>query len=164
MITRAALKHFSLPFQLLLVILAAGCKHKLPPVDTSRLDIRLTEANSPKEVEDIVRASLLEKYSSTNIAEGYSIYQVTNAQARWVFAKVYNAPRGLSMFNLYCHEQEGPESWRLRAYVPLNAHYYTNSDDWGLTFQTDHNYVNALFRGRVIFTGISRMGLTNGSS
>jgi hypothetical protein len=163
MSSRPTLKFSSLTLRLLLVILAAGCKHDCPSVDTARLDIRLTGAKSPEEVEDMLRASLVEKYSSTNIAEGYTIYQVTNGQARWVFAKVYNAPKGLSMFNLYCYEQEGPESWPLRAYVPLNTHYYTDSDDSDLTFHTDHEYVKAIFRGKVIFTGISKMGVTNGS-
>ena len=88
------------------------------------------------------------------------MYHVTNGPAKWVFAKVYNAPRGLGMFNLYCYEQEQPDFWPLRAYVPVNAHYYTNSDDWGLNFQIDQNYVKVIFRGRVIFTGISKMGLT----
>ena len=65
------------------------------------------------------------------------------------------------MFNLYCYEQEGPQFWALRGYVPLNAHYYTNSDDWNLSFQPDHEFVKVVFRGRVIFTGISNMGVIN---
>src|SRR5882724_1544834 len=158
---RPALKT-TLAIQVLVGLLATGCKHDCPLGDGPRLDISLTGAKSPGEIENMMRTSLAEKYSPTDIAEGYTICQVTNGPARWVFAKVYNAPRGLNMFNLYCYEEETPEFWALRSYVPVNAHYYTNSDDWDLTFRIDHEYIKVVFRGRVIFTGISKMGLTNG--
>src|SRR5258707_124383 len=144
-------------------VLASGCKLDCPSADGSVLDISLTGANSPEEIKNKVKASLEEKYPSTYVGNSYTIYQVTNGPARWIFAKVYNAPRGLSMYNLYCYEQEGPESWVLRGYVPLNAHSYTNSDDWRLRFQTDGEYVKVVFRERIIFTGISKLGLTNGT-
>ncbi len=146
---------------LLVGALALGCNFDRPPGDSSSLDIGLTGANSPQDIENKIKASLAEKYPSTDTTHSYTIYQVTNGPARWVFAKVYNAPRGLSMFNLFCYEQEGPHFWPLRGYVPLNAYYYTNSDDWDLTFQTDREYVKAIFRGRVIFTGLSQSGVTN---
>jgi len=57
------------------------------------------------------------------------------------------------MFNLYCYEQEKPGNWLLRAYVPVNAYYYTNGLDRGLTFKLNGDYVEAVFRGAIVFTG-----------
>ena len=136
----------------MLGILTGSCKYHPPSVDGARLRMRLTEAMSPKEIEDMVRASLAEKYASTNIAKGYTMYQLTNGPARWVFAKAYNAPRGLAMFNLYCYEWEKPDVWLLRGYVPVNEYYYTNGYDPELKIQIDNEYVKVVFRGVVIFT------------
>jgi hypothetical protein len=67
------------------------------------------------------------------------------------------------MFNLYCYEQEKPGNWLLRAYVPVNAHYYTNSPDYytnapesELTFRSDDGYLKVFFRKEVIFTVTSK--------
>jgi len=80
------------------------------------------------------------------------MYQITNGLARWVLVKANNAPRSLDMFNLYCYEWEKADTWLLRAYVPVNAYYYTNSLDRELNIQIDNEYVKVTFRGVFILT------------
>lgn len=135
-----------------MMMLVASCKHYRPVVDPFRLDLSITEVRSPEEIEDIVRASLAKKYSPTNIAEGYTVYNVTNGPARWVFLQASNAPRGLGMFNLYCYEWKKPDLWLLSGYVPVYECLYPNMDDPCLSFELDKDYVNVVFRGAVIFT------------
>ena len=143
-------------------VLAGSCRHPRRSADGSRLDVRLTGGDSPEDIENMIRASLAEIYSPTNIAGSYTMHQVTNGPARWVFIQVGNAPRGLNMFNLYCYEQEKPGNWLLRAYVPVNAAYYTNSLDRELHIQTDDDSLKVLFRGAVIFTSGSQQKLIGG--
>ncbi len=147
----------ALAFALVVVvgILSGSCRHPRRSVDGSRLDIRLTGADSPEEIENMIRASLAEKYSSTNIADGYRMYQVTNGPVRWVFVLAANAPRGLGMSNLYCYEWKRPDLWLLRSYVPVYESFYTNSLDRELYIQIDNDYVKVAFRGVVIFTSTS---------
>ena len=122
----------------------------------------LTGAGSPEEIKNMIHEIVAQMYSPTNVTGSYSMHQITNGLGRWVFVQVFNAPRGLNMFNLYCYEWEWErqDPWVLRAYVPVNAHYYTNSFDRELHFQNDGDYVKVIFRDRVVFTGISKMGLT----
>jgi hypothetical protein len=152
--TRSTKTDLALTIALVVVagIFTAGCGHNRPSVDDSRLDIRLTGADSPEDIESKIRASLVRKYSTADVADSYRTYQITNGPTRLVFVKAYNAPRGLNMFNLYCYEQERPDNWLLRAYVPVNAYYYTNSLDHELSFQVDNEYVKVFFRGLVVFT------------
>lgn len=137
-------------------VLAGSCQHPRRSADGSRLDVRLTGADSPEEIENMIRASLKEMYSPANIAGSYTMHRVTNGPAHWVFVQVGNAPRGLNMFNLYCYEQEKPGNWLLRAYVPVNAYYYTNGIDRGLSFKIDGDYVKVGFRGATVFTSASK--------
>jgi hypothetical protein len=138
------------------VILAGSCRHCPPSVDGSRLDVSLTGADSPEQIENMIRASLAYRFPPTNIAGSYTMYQVTNGLLRCVFFQVGNAPRGLDMFNLYCYEQETSNIWLLRGYVPVNAHFYTNSLDRGLRFHVDNDYVKVLFRDAIVFTITSK--------
>jgi hypothetical protein len=133
-------------------VLTGSCRHRQPTGYGSRLDMKLTGADSPAGIENMVRASLAEMYPGEDIAESYKMYYVTNGPARLVFAQVGNGPRGLYMFSLYCYEQERPDTWLLRAYVPVNAYYYTNSLDRNLSIRMDNEYVRVVFRGVVIFT------------
>lgn len=133
-------------------ILAVSCKTCRHSVDGSRLDLRLTGADSPEDIERKIRAILAEKYSPEDVAGSYTMYHVTNGLARWVFVKTYNAPRGLNAFNLYCYEWESSDIWLLRGYVPINAYFYTNSLGRELSIQIDNDYVNVVFRGSVVFT------------
>lgn len=116
------------------------------------LDMALTAADSPGEIERLVQASLAKKYSGHEVRDGYTIYPLTNGSTRWMFYQVYNAPRGLAMFNLYGYESRNSEVWRLVSYVPVNLYYYTNSDDRGLKFLIEGDYLNVVYREVVIFT------------
>jgi hypothetical protein len=147
---------------ILVVAFTEACRHCPPSVDGSRLDINLTAADSSDEIEQRIRASLAEKYSATNIGAGYTMYHVTNGPMRWVFVKAYNAPRGLAIFNLYCYEQQSPDTWLLRAYVPVNVYYYTNSLDHGLHFQINDDDINVEFRDVTVFTTASRKKMSGG--
>lgn len=151
--TRPAKIHITIGAALVLLgAVAGGCRQKPAASDGFRLRVRLTEAASPQEIEDMARSSLVGQYPGEDIADACRIYQVTNGPSRLVFAQVGNAPRGLNMFNLYCYEQERAGLWLLRAYVPVNAYYYTNSPDRTLNFQSYDGYVNVVFRGSVIFS------------
>jgi hypothetical protein len=156
--TRPAEIGFAIALALVMVagIFTGGCSHCRPSVDSSRLDIRMTGADSPEDIENRVKASLAEKYAHEDMTDSYTMHHVTNGPARWVFVKAYNAPRGLNMFNLYCYEQEKPGNWLLRAYVPVNAYYYTNGLDRDVTFKIDDDYIKVVFRGEVVFTGASK--------
>lgn len=151
--TRPAKIAITLAVVVVVGVLAGSCRHPRQSADGSRLDARLTEADSVEDIENMTRASLAEIFSPANIAGSYTMHQVTNGSARWVFVQVGNAPRGLNMFNLYCYEQEKLGNWLLRAYVPVNAYYYTNGLDRSLTFKISGDYVEAIFRGAVVFTG-----------
>jgi len=133
-------------------ILTGSCTHYQPSLDGSRLHMRLTGADSPEEIENMLKATLAEKYLHEDMTGSYRTYQITNGPSRWLIAQVANAPRGLSMYNLYCYEWDRSDVWLLRAYVPVNEHFLTNSLDEELKFQTDNEYVKVAFRGVVIFT------------
>jgi hypothetical protein len=153
MCTRPATIHIAIAAALILLgTLAVGCRHKPVVSDGFRLRMSLTEAASPRQIEDMARRSLVQQYQDEDIADAYRIYQITNGPSRLVFAQVGNGPRGLNMFNLYCYEQEREGLWLLRGYVPVNAYYYTNGTDRTLNFQPYHGYVNVVFRGSVIFS------------
>jgi hypothetical protein len=140
-----------------------GCDRDRPSIDGSRLDLAVLGAKSQDEIEDKIRKSLLNKYSLTNVAEGYSIFHVTNRTVRWVFVQAANAPRGLSMFTLYCYEWNQPDLLLLRGYVPVFVSEFTNGQDWSLRFEADKNYVNTIFRGEIIFTIASDKGAVDRS-
>jgi hypothetical protein len=156
MLTRRAENTLTITLVIIVGILTGSCRHYRPSIDGSRLDIRLTEAKSPEEIENIIKVSLAEKYLQEDMTDSYTMYHVSNGPTRWVFVKAYNAPRGLNMFNLYCYELERPDTWLLRGYIPVNAYYYTNSLDRELKIQTNNDYIEVVFRGRVVFTIASR--------
>jgi hypothetical protein len=158
MCSRPTQIHFAFIITLVVIVgfAAASCRYSRSATDGARLDASVTAIDSPGEIERIIRSSLAEKYLATNIAEGYTMHQVTNGPIRWLFVKAFNAPRGLDMFNLYCYEQENPSNWLLRAYVPVNAHYYTNGLERDVTIEMDDNYTKVVFRGKVVFTGASK--------
>jgi hypothetical protein len=137
-------------------VLAEGCRHCQPDIDGPRLDIRLMGADSPDEIEQMIRASFAARCLPKDIAEGYTMYQITNGPARWVFVLAANGPRGLGMLNLYCYEQARPDKWTLRGYVPLLMHYYTNSVERELHFQTNDSHINVEFRDVTVFTTASQ--------
>ena len=141
---------------ILVVAFTEACRHCPPSIDGSRLDIKLTAADSSDEIERRIRASLAEKYSVTNITAGYTMYHLTNGPVRWIFVKAYNAPRGLAIFNLYCYEQQNPDTWLLRAYVPVNVYYYTNNLNSGLHFQLNDDRINVEFRNVTVYTTASQ--------
>src|SRR2546423_5241726 len=114
MCARRNLERPAVAFAVLLALVLAGCEHAYRGADGSRLDIRLTGPRSPEDVENMIRRSLAQIYPSKDTAESCTIYRVTNSAAHWGFAKAYNAPRGLNMFNVYCYAEEGPDSWSLR--------------------------------------------------
>jgi hypothetical protein len=152
MFTRRTENALAISLVIAVGFLAGGCRHYQPPNYGSRLDMRLTGANSPADIENMIRETLAEIYPGEDIAESYKMYYVTNVPAPLVFAQVGNGPRGLYMFSLYCYEQERPDTWLLRGYVPVNAYYYTNSLDRNLSIQMDSEYVKVAFRGEIIFT------------
>jgi hypothetical protein len=133
--------------------LAGCCTDHRPRADCARLDIALTEAESPQRAQDMIMASMSSAFSPAELPRSYSVYYATNGPSRWFFIRAANAPRGLDMFNLYCYEQQGPGPWLLRGFIPVNAYYYTNSSDRDLTINLEGGYVNVVFRGAVIFTG-----------
>jgi hypothetical protein len=137
---------------IVLGVLVASCRHEPVPRDSFRLRLRYTEAQSPQEIEAVVRNSLMEKYPAGDIASGYTMHHVTNGPSAFLFIQAWNAPRGLSIFNLYCYERARANLWLLRGYVPVNEYYYTNSPDRALDFRINGGYVNAVFRGHVIFS------------
>ena len=151
--TRPAQIGFAIASTLIVVvgIFTGGCRH-CRPADSARLDIRMTGADSPEDIENKIKASLAKKYVHEDMTDSYTMHHVTNGPARWVFVKAYNAPRSLNMFNLYCYEQEKPGNWLLRAYVPVYEYYYTNGLDYDVTFKIDGDYVKVVFREMVIFT------------
>jgi hypothetical protein len=149
---RLATKAQALAITILSGMLAGSCGHYRPAVDGPRLDMSLAEAKSPEDIKAWVLKSLEQKYGHEDMTGSYALYNVTNGPARWLLLQAYNAPRGLNMFNLYCYEYQRSNVWLLRAYVPVNAHYLTNSLDPKLAIQTDNGYVNVVFRGSVIFT------------
>lgn len=161
--TGRAEKAAALALVMALGLTTESCRPYRLSVDGSRLDVRLTGARSPEEIEATVLRSVAEKYGREDMTDSYRMYHVTNGPARWLFVRAYNAPRGLDMFNLYCYEREGPDLWLLRAYVPVNAYYYTNSLERKLDIQTDDEYVKVVFRGVTIFTSPCRGRNRSGS-
>ena len=109
-------------------------------------------SGSSQAIEDLIKSSLAWKYPADQIKAGYTLYPVKHGLNRWLFCKVYNAPRGLNMFNLYCYEWQNPDTWVLRAYVPMNLHSLPYSDNNELKFAEDGDYLNVLFRKIVIFS------------
>ena len=136
----------------LTAVLLAGCQHHPTITDSSRLDIRVTGADSSEEIENMIRVSVAEKYAPGNLEDGYRMYGMTNGATRWIFVQASNAPRGVGMFNLYCYSKEGQSMWLLRSYVPVYESAYTNSSDRELQIHADNDYVKVVFRGKVIFT------------
>jgi hypothetical protein len=115
-------------------------------------------ADSPVEIEQMIRASFAERCSPKDITEGYTTYQITNGLTRWEFVLAANGPRGLGMLNLYCYEQVSSNNWLLRSYVPLLMHYYTNGVDRELLIQADDDHVSVAFRGMDVFTSPKMKG------
>lgn len=151
----------SVKIVLIAALLTTGCKQSNPLAETDHLDIKYTGADSPNEIELRIRQDLSEKfkYPGYGTVDGaYTLYHVTNGPSRFLFAAVGNAPRGVDMFNLYCYEQESQSNWLLRAYVPVNAYYYTNTigspydADYQLRFLVESEYVKVVFRGKAVFT------------
>lgn len=156
--TRSANTAYAVTITLIIVvgIFSVGCRLCQPAIDGPRLNTRLMGADSPNEIEQMIRASFAKRCSQKDIAEGYTTYQVTNGLTRWEFVLAANGPRGLGMLNLYCYEQEGSHNWLLRSYVPLLMHYYTNGVDRELLIKTDGDHINVAFRGVVVFTSASQ--------
>lgn len=117
-----------------------------------RLRMALTYTDNIGEVDDLIRSSFAQKYAGFKLSDGYSIYSATTGSSRWLIFKVFNAPRGLGMFNLYCYESRGSESWILRSYVPVNWMLYTNTDALELQLSMAGEYFNVLFRNVAVFT------------
>ena len=113
--------------------------------------MRLTHVTS-EEIEAFIKSSLAFKYPASQITHGYTIDTISHGTNKWLFCKAYNAPRGLNMFNLYCYESQNSDTWALRAYVPMNLHNFPYAEDQQLTFVNDGNYLNVLFRNKVIFS------------
>ena len=143
------------------VFLTLGCKHQRESNDSDRLDVKFWGADSTNEIELRIRQKLEAKFRHPGygtVDGAYTLYHVTNGPSRFLFAAVGNAPRGLDAFNLYCYEQESQSNWLLRAYVPVNAYYYTDSTgspynaDYQLHFLVESDYVKVIFRGVVIFS------------
>src|SRR6266404_5962035 len=120
MFTRRAQNAITIALAIVVGILTGSCRHYAPPLDGSRLDMKLTGANSPEEIEKMLKGTLTEKYLHEDMTGSYRTYEITNGPSRWLIAQVANAPRGLSMYNLYCYEWASPDVWLLRAYVPVN--------------------------------------------
>jgi hypothetical protein len=128
----------------------SGCKRHDYLSDGSFIDLRLTVANSPGEIEGRFREVVAGRYE--NPANGLSIYQVSNSSSHFVFLQAYNYPRGLPIFSLYCYEQTAPDKWRLRSFVPVNEDYFTNNDTRTLRFDVEGQNVNAIYRGSTVLT------------
>ena len=115
------------------------------------LDNRVIHGTS-EEIEAFFKSSLAFKYPDSQSSDGYTIYTISHGTNKWLFCKAYNAPRGLNMFNLYCYESQSSDTWALRAYVPMNLHYFPYDEDQELRFENDGGYLNVLFRKTVIFS------------
>ena len=98
----------------------------------------------------------MELYSSTNIEGLCKFQKITNGPEHWLFAQLWNAPRGIVEFNLYCYKQERPDLWSLHGYVPVHSSLFTNGYDQELAFKFDENYLKVVFRGDVVFTAASK--------
>ena len=134
----------------------SGCERHDYRSDGSFLDLRLTVASSPREIEVVFRDLLAARYE--NPADGFSIYSVSNANTHFMFVRAFNYPRGLAVFSLYCYEKTSPSEWRLRAFVPVNEYYYTNDNTRTLRFDAQGEHVNAKFRGVTVLTVASIHG------
>ncbi len=134
-----------------LATIACSCAHQNSTTKGLVLQLGATSVSS-QEIDDLIKSSLAWKYPAGQINEGYKIYPVEHGANRWLFCKVYNAPRGLNMFNLYCYEWQNRGTWVLRAYVPMNLHYFPYADSQELEFAKDGDYLNVLFRKIVIFS------------
>lgn len=131
-------------------LVLSGCKRHDYRSDGSFIDLRLTVANSPGEIERMFREVLAGRYE--NPTNGLSIYQVSNSNSHFVFLQAFNYPRGLAVFSLYCYEQTAPDSWRLRSFVPVNEYYFTNDSTRTLRFDVEGENVSAIYRGLTVFT------------
>lgn len=151
--TRCTKIRHSLASFLLGLLAATGCTCSHNSVDGSRLYARLTGANSPEEIEAKIRKELTQLYRPEDLSASYSVRMVTNGAAQWMIVRAANGPRGLYMFNLYCYEQRSSNTWLLRAYVPVNGHYYTNSSDNDIHITTEEGVLKVIFRGEAVFTG-----------
>lgn len=133
-----------------------------PAVNSAQVEFKQTLADSPSEIERMIRASMAPKYlaSGVDIAEGYKIYQFTSGPTRWLFVLADTGPRGLSLLNLYCYQQVKPNSWVLRSYVPLWRHLFPESPDRELQIRTDDDRVTVAFRGVVAYIGAAQLQAT----
>ena len=135
---------------LIATLLVSGCKRHDYRSDGSFIDIRLTVANSPGEIEGMFREVLAGRYEDPT--KGLTLYRVSNSNSHFVFLQTFNYPRGLAVFSLYCYEQTEPSQWRLRAFVPVNDYYFTNDDTKTLRFDVEGQNVNTIYRGSTILT------------
>ena len=145
-----------LAFSVAVGMLAVGCRDPHPAGYGSRLHMELLGGDSPEEIVGRIRTNLAKIYAPDDVAWRQKAYQVTNGPARWVFVQVFDAPRGIGMFNLHCYELVKRDTWLLHAYVPVFDHFYTNGVDRELTFRLDPDYLQAVYRGEVVFTAASR--------
>jgi hypothetical protein len=135
---------------LIAAFVLSGCKRHDYLSDGSFIDLRLTVASSPDEIERRFRDVVAGRYE--NPTNGLSIYQVSSSSSHFVFLQAYNYPRGLPIFSLYCYEQTAPDKWRLRSFVPVNEDYFTNDYTRALRFDVEGENVNAVYRGLTVFT------------
>lgn len=133
-----------------------------PVVNSTQVEFKQTLADSPDEIERMIRASMAPKYlaSRVDIAEGYKIYSITNGPSRWLFVLADTGPRGLPLRNLYCYQQVEPKSWLLRSYVPLWEHLFPESSDRELCIRTDNDRITVTFRGAVVYMGAAQIPAT----
>ena len=133
-----------------------------PAVSSAQVEFKQTLADSPREIERMIRASMAPKYlaSRVDIAEGYKIYQVTSGSTRWLFILADTGPRGLSLLNLYCYQQVVSNSWVLRSYVPLWGHLFSKIPDRELQIRTDNDRITVAFRGAVVYMSAGQLPAT----
>jgi hypothetical protein len=162
MCTRQSKTKLAIAHVLIIAAFCAGCAHRPSPVSGFQLNLTMLEAESPEEIEHVLKANLASGYSVEDASEIYKLYRVTNGPNRWAFVKVDNTPRGTYFFNLYCYAQERSNLWTLRGYSRVAGHEFTSSTNRDLTFQTDRKYINVIFRGENIFTVANQNG-TNGA-
>jgi len=148
---RSKLIHSSIAFALIIAgVISSGCKGHDRVSGGSYIDLRLTEAGSPGEIERMFRGGLAGR--DENTTSGLSIYQISTSSSHFVFVQAFNYPRGLLAFSLYCYEQAGPQRWHLRSVVPINEYYFTNDATRTVRFDVDGENVSALYRGMTVFT------------
>lgn len=131
-------------------LVVSGCKQHEYNSDGSFIDLRLIGANSSDEIESKFRKVMADRYEDPT--NGFSIYPISNRNSHFLFLQVYNYPRGLAVFSLYCYEQTKPAEWRLRVFVPVNECYFTNGSSKVLRFNVIDREVDVIYRGQTILT------------